>query len=37
MAFRLDGAAQSPYRAFEVELAGNGLGEHAVEVATRAS
>ena len=35
MAFRLDGAAQGPHRAFEVQLAGVGLGDHAVEVAAR--
>jgi len=33
LAFRRDGAAQGPHRAFEIQLAGNGLGDHAVEVA----
>jgi hypothetical protein len=35
MAFRFRGPAQGPDRAFEVQLAGVGLGDHAVEVAAR--
>ena len=31
--FRLRGAPQSPYRAFEAQFAGLGFGHHAVEVA----
>ena len=35
LVFRLRGAAQRPHRALEVQLAGLGLGDHAVEVAAR--
>lgn len=33
VAFRLDLAAQRPYRAFQMQLAGNVFGDHAVEIA----
>jgi hypothetical protein len=35
MAFRLEGTAQGPHGAFEVQLVGDGLGHHAMEVAAR--